>query len=162
MQARNGSDVLRGMQKPPHRSWLFWIGPAVFGLLGLLMADSCFHMTDMRIPRGEKVPANLYVIAGVVHLDLKETADPYYRKAFVFGRHSMSRRPRFTARFYERWDGVELPDPRGPLAEAEPVRGHKLAVPIWMPMTVIGGVWGIAVMRRSRRMVREAMAMQAG
>ena len=80
----------------------------------------------------------------------------------------MDRRFHLMPRFYEKEDFYKYQG-RTPAerkaAQAAGVRSpllrHQFAVPIWMPMTVIGAVWGIAVMRRSRRIVREAMAMQA-
>lgn len=158
------------MQKPVHHSFFFWFWPVVFVLLGVPMLDGYFHETNLRIPRGAgKVPAYLYVSDGVIHLDLEQTPDPTVEKSFAFRRSAIKdRRFLLMPSFYEKEDFYKYqgrtPAERKAAQAAgirSPLLRYKFAVPIWMLMTVVGGMWGIAVMRRSRRMVREAMAMQA-
>jgi hypothetical protein len=147
------------VKKPLHRWWLFWVGPALFAFLGLLMADSCFRETYMAIPRGAKVPLYLYVNRGVLHVDFEESPDPYVPKDFDFGRSSSHEgaKPLWTVPFHRKLEARKYQRPEPDKGEPQPLLVEKFAVPIWMIMTVVAGLWGIAVLRRSKRMARESM-----
>lgn len=159
------------MSRPPHHGFSFWLGPVVFVLLGLLIVDSYYTSTSMRIPRGEsKVPFFLGADSGLLLLDIEQTPDPYIDKVFSFKRvGTTDRRLEFVTRYYHKFDAYKYPgktrEDRRAAQKAgirAPLLAYEIRIPIWMLMTLVGMVWGSRVMGRSRRMVRKAMRAGEG
>lgn len=156
------------MQKPLHRWFFFWLGPAVFLILGLLAADSYFHQTRLLIPRGEpKVPADLYLLNGLLQLDLEETPDPHMERGFAFQRsQTTDRQLHILSNLYQhveayKYQGATAAERKAAKAAGikSPLVAHEFKLPILPLMLILAVIWCFAVRKRSRRMAKEAMVL---
>lgn len=160
---------VRPMNKPIHRSFLFWGPVAAIVLLAALAIHSFFFSVNLRIPRdGAKAPGFLYLEGGVIHLDWEATPAPYAERTFLLLRSRLKDRPSpfspahlfptfFNKESSYKYEGATMADRKA--AHLAGIRTPKveyhLALPVWMIITVIAGLWFWIYWRRARRLAKE-------
>jgi hypothetical protein len=116
------------------------------------------------------VPIYLYTSDGVIYLNLEQTPDPTVEKSFALRRVAIKDRWfLYYVQPYTKVDGYKYQGATGQQRRAakaagirSPLLRYEFAVPIWMLMTIVAGIWWVMLQRRSRRIQRDAMALAAG
>lgn len=157
------------MNKPTHRSFLFW-GPLIaIVCLAALAIHSFFVSTNVRIPRsGTNAPAFAYLEGGVIHLNWEVTPAPFKERTFLFVTSRLKDRPSPFAPghlfpdFYAKndsykYEGATPADRKAAQAAGirTPFVEYSLALPVWMIITVVAGLWFWLYRRRARRLAKE-------